>query len=83
MVIPDDLRDAFGKRELRYSLHEHSLLHAKRKAHRISTQVKGLFAKLRKGNGNMDQAQINRLIRNMVKTTIAEMEHENDLPPKN
>jgi hypothetical protein len=77
MVIPEDLRDAFGKRELRYSLQERSLLHAKRKAHRISTQVKGVFAKLRKGNGNMDQAQINRLIRNMIKTTIAEMEHEN------
>jgi hypothetical protein len=76
MVVPDDLRPVIGRRELRYSLHERSLLHAKRKAHRISTQVKGLFAKLRKGNGNMDQAQINRLIRNMIKTSIAEMEHE-------
>jgi integrase len=76
MVVPADLRPVIGKSELRYSLHERSLLHAKRKAHRISTQVKGLFAKLRKGNGNMDQAQINRLIRNLIKTSIAEMEHE-------
>jgi hypothetical protein len=62
MVVPNDLRKVIGKRELRYSLRERSLLHAKRKAHRISTKVKGLFAKLRngskKGNGNMDQAQI-------------------------
>ena len=75
MVVPDDLRPTIGKRELRYSLHERSLLHAKRKAHRISTQVKGVFARIRKGEA-MNQVQINRLIRHMIKAAISEMEQD-------
>ena len=83
MIIPEDLRPIIGKRELRYSLNECSLLNAKRKSKRISTKVKGLFSKIRiearKGNigaSQMDKAKINRLISDMIKATIADMEHE-------
>jgi len=83
MIIPEDLRPIIGKRELRYSLNECSLLNAKRKSKRISTKVKGLFSKIgieaRKGNigtSQMDKAKINKLISDMIRVTIADMEHE-------
>jgi integrase len=84
MTVPQDLRTIIGKRELRYSLKERSLRHAKRKSKRISTKVKGLFSKLRtqrkdqKGINSMalNKSQVNRLIRNIIKTTIDEMEQE-------
>lgn len=42
MVVPDDPRPVIDKCELRYSLDERSLLHAKRKAKRILAKVKGM-----------------------------------------
>jgi len=49
MVVPVDLRNLIGKKELRYSLKTGSLSDAKPKARLVAGQVQWLFKKLKKG----------------------------------
>ncbi|MGD8881902.1 MAG: phage integrase SAM-like domain-containing protein [Desulfobacterales bacterium] len=75
-VIPADLRALVGKGEVRYSLKERSLYRAERKAQSITGQLKGLFTAVREETLTLNQPQINRIIRNIIETTVADMERE-------
>ena len=58
------------------------MFNAKRKSKRIAGEVKDAYSDLRseqrEGNAG-DKTKINQLISDMIKTTIADMEHEREV----
>jgi len=73
MIVPKDLQELVGKKELRYSLKTGYLGVAKYKARLLAGQVQFLFQRFRKGGailGKLSDDQIQELVHQYIKTSI-------------
>jgi integrase len=77
LIVPLPLRWVVGKRELRYSLKTGAIGIAKRKARFLAGRVQFIFQLLQRGwqgMGELTQDQIQLLIGNYIKKSIADMD---------
>jgi integrase len=78
LIVPLPLRWVVGKRELRYSLKTGAIGVAKRKARFLAGKVQFIFQLLQKGwqgMGELTQDQIQQLVDNYIKKSIADMDN--------
>ena len=77
MTVPNDLRQVVSKTKLRHTIGSGNKPKAKAKSKRISQQVKKRFKELRMEKDTegvcLNQTEINNLIREFVKETLANM----------
>ena len=70
--IPLDLKDIFGKTELRYSLRTNVMSDAKSKARLLAGRVQSLFKKVRSNVMSLNQNHIQNIVRQYVQESISE-----------
>jgi hypothetical protein len=84
MIIPNDLRSYFGKKELRYSLKTGYLDLAKIKARFVAGHVQFIFRLLRRGTlimVNLSDDQIKELVNKYIKQSLEQINNWfNDVP---
>lgn len=71
LKIPNDLKKIVGKGEFRYSLRTGSLRIAKQRSLYFSAYIQQLFSRLRSGDVELSQDQINELVKKYIKETLA------------
>lgn len=74
MTVPPDLHALVGRKELRYSTQTGTWRTAKRRARKLSRDVKALFKNLRKEGTHMTKSEIDRLLKQYVREMLGESE---------